>query len=179
MNISIIISIVALSISIFTIFKNYLQPFKLFVNKDKYLFWVFTDGTLRLDLGLFFFNAGMRAGLIDYVELNLGDEIILVPEFIYGLDNNENLSVKELWQPFILSGKQGIHKFVGFKSKINFDSFNEKQVDIRIRVKYINKFRNVESNYYIQDTVLEFNKTEALGRSKRYREIINKDTDKK
>jgi hypothetical protein len=56
--IAIFISLLALGISFYVMYQNYLKPFKLFILTSHYVPWVNEEDFLCLDLSIDFFNTG-------------------------------------------------------------------------------------------------------------------------
>ena len=65
MDLSLIISIIALLVVFFVLYINYLKPFELYVNIGKHIIWADKDKNLRIDLLITFMNLGKQIGMIE------------------------------------------------------------------------------------------------------------------
>lgn len=127
--ISIIFSVIALIISGIALYQTHLKNFKLFLELDKAILWIFEDNTLRIDLFLILINKGTKLGLLNNLDLKLkrkkSKEILFSPELIYKFVGEQYKAVGE-WHSIPIKSRESKLLIVGLKSDINIKDFCKK-----------------------------------------------------
>lgn len=124
-----VISVIALIISGIALYQTHLKNFKLFLELDKAILWIFEDNTLRIDLFLILINKGTKLGLLNNLDLKLkrkkSKEILFSPELIYKFVGEQYKAVGE-WHSIPIKSRESKLLIVGLKSDINIKDFCKK-----------------------------------------------------
>ncbi len=171
-NLPIIISTIALAISFFVMYQNYLKPFNLFILTSHYVPWVERNDLLCMDLSIDFFNSGMKVGLIENVLLEIsngGNTFKLNQRHIRGFNDSQKIVIKSFWSPFYLVGKSEVNQIVSFYSEYNIDKLVDEESLAKLFVTYKNKPNSKNDSILIINIKINLEKKEILARSNRPR----------
>jgi hypothetical protein len=169
-NLPIIISTIALAISFFVMYQNYLKPFNLFILTSHYVPWVERNDLLCMDLSIDFFNSGMKVGLIENVFLEIsngGNCFKLNQRHIRGFNDSQKIIIKSFWSPFYLVGKTEVNQIVSFYSEYNIDKLIDEESLARLLVSYKKKPNSKSNSLLKKDFKIILNKNEILAHSNR------------